>query len=59
MKMPMPAKMEFAGENAYKICVNGGFKAWIGSRIETYQTDATGDGGRKRGQDVYSWAQPL
>jgi hypothetical protein len=27
--------------------------------VETYQTDAPRDGGRKRVEDVYSWAQPL
>ena len=29
------------------------------SRVETYQTDSTGNGGRKRAEDVHSWAQPL
>ena len=28
-------------------------------RVETYQTDATGDSGRKCVEDVHGWAQPL
>ena len=27
--------------------------------METYQTDAPGNSGRKRAEDVHSWAQPL
>ena len=26
---------------------------------ETYQIDASGDGGRKRAEDVHSWVQPF
>ena len=33
--------------------------AHIRSRVETYQTDATGDSGRKCVEDVHGWAQPL
>ena len=47
MKTPMPAKITFAGENTYKIYIRGSFKPYISSRVETYQTDAAGDGGRK------------
>ena len=28
-------------------------------KFETYQTDATGNSGRKRAEDVDSWTQPL
>ena len=31
----------------------------IRSRVETYQTDATGNSGRKCVKDVHGWAQPL
>ena len=34
-------------------------EAYISSRVETYQTDATGNGGRKCAEDVHGWAQPL
>ena len=34
-------------------------EAYIRPRVETYQTDTTGNGGRKRAEDVHSWAQPL
>ena len=27
--------------------------------METYQADAPGNGGRKRGEDVHGWVQPL
>ena len=29
------------------------------SRVETYQTNASRNSGRKRVEDVHSWAQPL
>ena len=51
----MPAKITLAGENTYKIH----FQRFISSRNETYQTDASRDGGRKRVEDVDSRAQPL
>ena len=35
------------------------FQRLISSRIDTYQTDASRDGGRKRIEDVDGWAQPL
>ena len=34
-------------------------EAYIRSRVETYQTDTTGNGGRERAEDVHGWAQPL
>ena len=34
-------------------------EVYIKSRVKTYETDATGNGGRKRVEDVHSWAQPL
>ena len=34
-------------------------EAHIRSRVETYQTDATGNSGRKCVEDVHGWAQPL
>ena len=34
-------------------------EAYIISRVKTYQTDATGNSGRKRVEDVNGWAQPL
>ena len=54
-KTPMPAKITLAGENTYKIH----FQRLISSRGETYQTDASRYGGRKRVENVDSWAQPL
>ena len=32
---------------------------YIRSRVETHQTDATGNSGRKCVEDVHGWAQPL
>jgi hypothetical protein len=52
----MPAKITLAGENTYRKYTS---EASISSRGETYQTDAPRDGGRKRAEDVHSWAQPL
>ena len=54
-KTPIPAKITLAGENTYKIR----FQRLISSRGETYQTDSSRDGGRKRIEDVNSRAQPL
>ena len=34
-------------------------ETYIRSRVETYQTDATGNSGRKCVEDVHGWAQPL
>ena len=51
----MPAKITFAGENTYKM----NFQRLIRSRGETYQTDSSRYGGRKRIEDVNSRAQPL
>ena len=34
-------------------------EAYIKSRVETNQTDATGNSGRKCVKDVHGWAQPL
>ena len=34
-------------------------EAHIKSRVETNQTNATGNSGRKRVEDVHGWAQPL
>jgi hypothetical protein len=56
---PMPANIAFAGENTYTIYIRRRIKAWNYSIVETYQTDASGDSGRKREQHIYSWGQPL
>ena len=42
-----------------KIPENYILEAYIKSRVETYQTDAAGKGGRKRVENVHGWAQPL
>ena len=34
-------------------------ETYIRSRVETYQTNATGNSGRKCVEDVHGWAQPL
>ena len=34
-------------------------EVYITSRVETHQADSTGNGGRKRAEDVHGWAQPL
>ena len=34
-------------------------EVYIKSRVKTYETDATGNGGRKCVEDVHGWAQPL
>ena len=41
----MPAKYKLAAYNK--------------SIVETYQTDAPGNSGRERAEDVHGWAQPL
>ena len=43
--MKIPAKYKLAAYNK--------------STVETYQTDAPGNSGRKRVEDVHGWAQPL
>ena len=55
----MPAKITFAGENTYKSDIRGRLETHVSSRMGTYQTNAPRDGGRKRGEDVHSWGQPL
>jgi hypothetical protein len=52
----MPINITLAGENACDIYIS---EAYINSRVETYQTDAPGNSGRKCEQDINSWAQPL
>ncbi|KAH8988116.1 hypothetical protein EDB86DRAFT_2947417 [Lactarius hatsudake] len=52
-RTPMPAKITFAGENTYI-----SESVYNSSSVETYQTDALRDGGRKCVQDVHSWDQP-
>ena len=42
-----------------KIPENYILEAYIESRVETYQTDAAGNGGRKCVEDVHGWSQPL
>ena len=42
-----------------KIPVNYISETYIWSIVETYQTDATGNSGRKCVEDVHGWAQPL
>ena len=51
----MPVNITFAGENTYKYMS----EAYIRSRVETYQTRASGNSGGKRVEDVHGWAQPL
>ena len=34
-------------------------EAQVGRKVETYQTGAPGNCGRKRGEDVNGWGQPL
>ena len=51
----MPVKITLAGENTYKKIRSQRLLV----QCETYQTDAPRDGGRKRVEDVDSWAQPL
>ena len=55
----MPAKMTLAGENTYQITSEDARSLTLAPQVETYQTDAPRDGGRKRGEDIDSWAQPL
>ena len=51
----MPVNITLAGENT---CKNMS-KAYNKGRVETYQTDAPGNGGRKCVKNVHGWAQPL
>ena len=51
----MPVNITFAGENTCKYKT----EVHIRSRIETYQTDATGNSSGKCVEDVHGWAQPL
>ena len=51
----MPVNITFAGENTYKYMS----EAYIRSRVETYQTRASGNSGGKRVEDVHGWTQPL
>ena len=51
----MPVNITVAGGNTCKYIS----EAHIRSRVETYQTDATGNSGRKCVKDVHGWAQPL
>ena len=51
----MPENITVAGENTCKYILG----AHIRSKVEAYQTDTTGDSGRKCVEDVYGWAQPL
>ena len=55
----MPAKITFAGENTYISDIRGRLETHVSSRMGTYETDAPRDSGRKRGEDVHSWGQPL
>ena len=55
----MLAKITLAGEITYKIYIRECLKSYSSSHVETYQTNTTKYGGRKRGEDVHSWAQPL
>ena len=48
MKTPTPAKIMSAGENTWKIYISGSLKCYINSSVETYETEAAGDDGRKR-----------
>ena len=51
----MPVNITVAGGNTCKYIS----EAHIRSRVETYQTDATGNSGRECVKDVHGWAQPL
>jgi hypothetical protein len=51
----MPVNITFAGENTCKYMS----EPYIRPRVETYQTRASADSGRKRVEDVHGWAQPL
>ena len=54
-KTPMPVNIIVAGGNTCKYISD----AHIRSRVETYQTDASGNSGRKCVKDVHGWAQRL
>ena len=53
----MPAKITLAGEKIYKSYMRHSRLQF--AQINTYQTNAPRDGGRKSVEDVDSWAQPL
>ena len=55
----MPAKITLAGENTYQIYISERLKSYPSPHVKTYQTNTTEYGGRKRVEDVHSWAQPL
>jgi hypothetical protein len=59
MKTPMPAKITLAGENTFILYQRLRKLFYASSRVETYQTDAPRDSGRKCAQDIHSGAQPL
>ena len=56
-KTPMPVKITLAGEKTCKTYMR--HSRLTLAQIKTHQTDAPGDGGRKRVEDIDSWAQPL
>ena len=53
----MPVKITLAGEKTCKTYMRP--SSITLTQINTHQTDAPGDGGRKRIEDIDSWAQPL
>ena len=56
-KTPMPVKITLAGEKTCNTYMRDSTLTL--TQIKTHQTDAPGDGGRKRVEDIDSWAQPL
>ena len=56
-KTLMPVKITLAGEKTCKTHMR--HSRLTLTQIKTHQTDASGDGGRKRVEDIDSWAQPL
>ena len=55
-KTPTPVNITFAGENTCKLYIRGLYQ--VKSR-DFYQTDATGNSGRKCVEDVHGRVQPL
>ena len=53
----MPVKITLAGEKTCNTYMRD--SSLTLTQIKTHQTDAPGDGGRKRVEDIDSWAQPL
>ena len=53
----MPVKITLAGEKTCKTHMR--HSRLTLTQIKTHQTDAPGDGGRKRIENIDSWAQPL